>query len=298
MKKYLFIVIMLVLFLFFIFLFGLDNIVNANIKNLIDNIMYESQNEPSITVTLKNINTDNYIIDLFVYDKDGSNYNDKVYYNGSGLTSEEINILHSLNYDGWISEGTRWYSFCLFADCSGNKLNKHTFSYFGTPDTYKVFVWNKNTGVIKLSNAINRTEFTSNISIDTAEMTIQKSSSIKLIIYNILKVEILTLIIEIFIAVIMKLKHLKVIILTNLCTNLIFQILLVISPISYYITFSILEILVMIVEYIVYHKFIKDTSNKKLISYTIIANVMSGIAIPLIISKARRFVIAIKEMYY
>lgn len=161
-----------------------------------------------------------------------------------------------------------------------------------------MFVWNKNTGAMKLSNVINRTEFTSNISIDTAEMTIQKSSSIKLIIYNILKVEILTLIIEMFIALIMKLKHLKIIMLTNLCTNFILQILLMILPISYYITFGILEILVIILEYAIYKKFISDVPKKKIITYTITANLMSGIVIPLIISIASKFILAIKEMYY
>lgn len=151
---------------------------------------------------------------------------------------------------------------------------------------------------MKLSNVINRTEFTSNISIDTAEMTIQKSSSIKLIIYNILKVEILTLIIEMFIALIMKLKHLKIIMLTNLSTNFILQILLMILPISYYITFGILEILVIILEYAIYKIFISDVSKKKIITYTITANLMSGIVIPLIISIASKFILAIKEMYY
>ena len=284
MKKYLFIITILITII--IILFGANNTSIADMGP-----------KPSITIKLKNINTDNYIIDLFVYDETGNNYNDKADYNGYGLTNEDIIILHSLNYDGWISEGTRWNSYLLFAECAGNKLNEHTFSYFGTPDTYKVFVWNKNTGEMKLSDTINRTEFTSNISIDVNEMTVQKSSSIKLIFYNILKAEIITLIVEVFIALVMKLKHLKVIILTNLCTNFILQILLMILPSSYYITFGILEILVIIAEYTIYQKYIKDTSNKKILTYTIIANVMSGIIIPFIISSVRKFILAIKEEY-
>lgn len=270
---------------FIILLMAFSNISNADMGP-----------KPSITVKLKNMNTNNYIIDLFVFDEDGSKYNDKADYNGSGLTHEEIEILHSLNYDGWISEGTRWNSYLLFAECAGNELNKHTFSYFGTPETYRVFVWNKNTGEMKLSNILNRTDFTSIISMDIDEMTIQRTSSIKLIIYTILKAELLTLIIEIVVALIMKFKHFKIIILVNLCTNFILQILLMILPIPYYIAFGILELLVIFAEYMIYKKFIKDESNKKIIAYTIIGNLMSGIIIPFIIQFVSKIIILLKDM--
>lgn len=270
---------------FIILLMAFSNISNADMGP-----------KPSITVKLKNMNTNNYIIDLFVFDEDGSKYNDKADYNGSGLTHEEIEILHSLNYDGWISEGTRWNSYLLFAECAGNELNKHTFSYFGTPETYRVFVWNKNTGEMKLSNILNRTDFTSIISMDIDEMTIQQTSSIKLIIYTILKAELLTLIIEIVVALIMKFKHFKIIILVNLCTNFILQILLMILPIPYYIAFGILELLVIFAEYMIYKKFIKDESNKKIIAYTIIGNLMSGIIIPFIIQFVSKIIILLKDM--
>lgn len=270
---------------FIILLMAFSNISNADMGP-----------KPSITVKLKNMNTNNYIIDLFVFDEDGSKYNDKADYNGSGLTHEEIEILHSLNYDGWISEGTRWNSYLLFAECAGNELNKHTFSYFGTPETYRVFVWNKNTGEMKLSNILNRTDYTSIISMDIDEMTIQRTSSIKLIIYTILKAELLTLIIEIVVALIMKFKHFKIIILVNLCTNFILQILLMILPIPYYIAFGILELLVIFAEYMIYKKFIKDESNKKIIAYTIIGNLMSGIIIQFIIQFVSKIIILLKDM--
>ena len=270
--------------------------------------------KPSITINLKNMKTDNYLIDLLVYDETGEKYKSKLDYNGNGeqyrapsgqdkgyndlstISIEELKILHEINYDGWISESTRWDAYLLFADCSGNSKHEHEFGYFGTPETYKVVIIDNDTGVIKTTDVINREDFTSSITIDVNEMHVQKSSSIKLIIYTILKAELLTLIIEIAVALIMKFKHFKIIIFVNLCTNFILQILLMILPIPYYIAFGVLELLVIIIESLIYRKYIKDESNKKILVYSIIANLMSGVIIPIIIPIAQEIIITIKNM--
>ena len=268
--------------------------------------------KPSITINLKNMKTDNYLIDLLVYDESGLKYKSPLNYNGKEgeqyrapdgedtgynslktITISQLEILHEINYDGWISESTRWEEYLLFADCSGNSEHKHNFGYFGTPDTYKVVIIDNDTGIIKITDIIHRDDFASKITIDVNEMKFQQSSSVKLIIKNIIEAE---LIIEVMIALIMNFKHLKVIIFVNLCTNFMLQILLIVSPNSYYISFGILELLVIIIEYLIYKKYIKEESNKKILAYTIIANLMSGIVIPLIIANAGSFVFIIKAM--
>lgn len=45
--------------------------------------------KPSITITVKNAPTDNYLIDLLIYDNDGKKYEGIMDYNGADLTEEQ-----------------------------------------------------------------------------------------------------------------------------------------------------------------------------------------------------------------
>ena len=132
------------------------------------------------------MNTKNYLIDLLVYDESGENYYSPLEYNGKEgeqystttgyndlqtITIEQLESLHKINYAGWISEGTRWASYLLFADCSGNNKHKHYFSYFGTPETYKVVIV-FNDGETRITDVIHKTDFQSKISIDVNTMKV------------------------------------------------------------------------------------------------------------------------------
>ena len=48
-------------------------------------------------------------------------------------------------------------------------------------------------------------------------------------------------------------------------------------PVPYISTFAIMEILIVIVEYLMYRKFLKDVSKNKIIIYTLIANIASAL---------------------
>lgn len=245
--------------------------------------------KPSITIKLKNMNSQNYLIDLLVYDETGENYSSQLNYNGKEgeqyhedynslqtITVEELKVLHDINYDGWISEGTRWDAYLLFADCSGNGMNEHCFSYFGTPETYKVVVVLES-GEIRLTDVINRTDFESEITIDINDMEIIESGTVGISLKYILIPLILTIIIEIIIAFLMKIKNIKVIFVANLITNILLQILLINIPLSYILKFIILEILLFIAEYLIYTKFLKDISKSKILIYTLLANLITAI---------------------
>lgn len=252
--------------IFIVLVIGMINHVNADMGQ-----------KPSITIKLKNMSTTDYLIDLLVYDESGNNYSDEANYNGDGLTKEQIELLHNINYDGWISEGTRWNSYLLFADCAGNKNFEHYFSYFGTPETYKVIIVNNKTGEIKLSDEIHRTELTSTVTLDVNSMKVankevNKFSTIK----NMAIALVITIIVELFIAAIMKIKDLKVIALVNFITNIIMQTILLVTPFAYLLTFCTLEILVIVSEYLLYKNYLKDVSNNKIILYTIIANIITA----------------------
>ncbi len=256
----------------FVTLFTLIFIIMLSINY---NVKADRGAKPSITIKLKNMKTTNYIIDLLVYDKDGTNYNDKMDYNGNGLTDDEIKKLYDINLDGWISESTRWNSYLLFSDCVGNKNYTHTFSYFGTPERYKVLIINNDTGEMLVSNEIVREGFTSIIEIDINTMGVKNKVKSQSYINIVLLPLIITLLIELVVAILMKIGHLKLITLVNILTNTSLNILLS-NFISFnIINFIILEIIVFVIEYLVYKISIKNIKNNKILKYTLISNFAS-----------------------
>ena len=234
--------------------------------------------KPSIDLKINNLDTTNYIVDLFVYDEDGQKYNSEADYNGNGLSDDQIAKLHSLNFDGWISESTRWRSYLLFADCSGNNKYEHKFSYFGTPTRYKVVIINNDTGDIKISKEIVRKDFNSNVVIDYMTMDTNGNSSnnnlLKTIIVGI-AVLVSTLVIELAIAYVFKIGNYKTIVFTNMITNLGLQILLILLVKNYLLTFIVGEAVVFISELIIYLFKFKDVSKSKTILYTLISNMVT-----------------------
>lgn len=195
--------------------------------------------------------------------------------NVDGITSKQAETIYNMDYDGWISSCMR--NSLLWGKCAGNIEHEHFFNYFGTPDTYKVVIINNDTGETKITDVINRTDFQSNITIDIDTMRVVTRASSSKIIKTVAIALILTFAVEIIIALIMKIKNIKIIFITNLITNIVLQLALIFIPLSYMITFRIMEILVVIAEYLIYRKFFKDISKNKIITYTVIANIFSAL---------------------
>lgn len=237
------------------------------------NVFADEGPKPSIEVNIKNLKTTNYLIDLFVYDKDGDNYNSEADYNGGGLTKSQIDQLHELNYDGWISSGTRWGRYIMFADCAGNKEFKNEFGYFGTPTRYKIVIINNDTNEIKISEEIVRKDFNSVVTIDydTMEIATNSSDIVKTIIMVGVAL-ILTIVIELVIALLFKTNNYITIAITNLISNVILQTLLLVFTNNYLLVFIIGEILVIGAELLVYLLRFKKLSKAKTITYTLVAN--------------------------
>ena len=230
--------------------------------------------KPSIDIKIDNLKTKNYLIDLFVYDKEGKAFSSEKDYNGEGLTKEQITKLYELNYDGWISESTRWNSYLLFADCAGNKDHSHHFSYFGTPTKYKIVIINNDTDEIKISDEIVRKDFNSSITIDYKTMdTISKKNNNA--IAKSLIALILTIIVEVLIAHLFKTGYYKIITITNLITNLCLQIFLLIMANKLLLAFIIGEVIVIVCELLIYLYRFKDLSKFKIALYTLCANIVT-----------------------
>ena len=274
-----------VTFMFVLLLILFSNISNADMGP-----------KPSITINLKNMVGDDYLIDLLVYDKDGKSYSSPIDYNGKGenydearrinnletITIQELKMLHRINYNGWIAVGTRWNCNLVFSDCKGNNEHTHEFSYIGTPDTFRVVIIDEKTGLTKVTDVIHKEHYKETITLDVNGMRILQVGSIKSFLLSLLLTEVCTIIIEMSFAILVHLKqHYKIIIWTNLISNLCLHIGLLVVPFSYYISFAILEIVIIIAEFIIYNKSMKNETIKHKLTYTIIANLLSGVIIPL-----------------
>ena len=252
--------ILLFLFICF-FIFSPYNKVNADMGP-----------KPSITIKLDNMETTDYLIDLLVYDEKGVEYIQEANYRGHDLTNKEINNLHNINYNNWISASTRRL---IFSDCKGNNNFKHYFSYIGVPKTYKIVIINNKNGNIRVSKTFHRKELNSSIELNVTSMKTIKKIELGTTIKTVLIALIITLITEIIIAYLMRIRQIKTIIFVNLLTNITLQLLLCVTPFSYLMSFLVLEFFIIILEYMLYRKYLNAINNKKIIIYTIVANVIS-----------------------
>lgn len=237
------------------------------------NVFADEGPKPSIDVKIKNLKTKNYILDLFVYDKEMAKKDEGPQVWGDpGLTDDEIQELYKLNYDGWISASTR-AGRILFSDCKGNAKHENGFGYFGTPDVYKIVIINKDTGEVKISKKIVRKEFNSEVTVDYNNMEVVEThiNIVKTIIIMSISL-ILTIVIELLIALLFKTGNYTTIAITNLISNVLLQALLLVFISNYIPVFIIGEVLVIGAELLVYLLKLKNISKAKTIIYTLTAN--------------------------
>ena len=96
-------------------------------------------------------------------------------------------------------------------------------------------------------------------------------------IINILSALIITIVVEVIIAYIFKIGNYKVIVLTNLITNLCFQALLILLSSNYLLAFIFGEIIVIASELIIYLLKMKNLNKQKILLYTLVANIITMI---------------------
>lgn len=230
--------------------------------------------KPSITIKLKNMKTANYTIDLLTKDVE---YSEEILPEYAQYSNSKT---YQYNEDGWVA--TKMRNSILWGDIEGNSEYTHTFNYFGTPSKFKVIIEYKD-GTVLVSDIIERTEFNYDITLDVNTMKISKTNSFNWL-WGILLHIILTLVIEIIIALIMKIRDLKVIVGVNLLTQVIFHVVVwVMSKVgmfaiycNYFIVYAIMELFICTIEYLLYRKFLKTTEKNKILLYTVVANIISG----------------------
>lgn len=234
------------------------------------NVYADKGPKPSIDIKFINIKDVNYEVDLLAKERTIN-----IYSKPRNNLNKLEKVIYNYNKNGWVAKSIRdgllWKS---------NNGNNWSFSYFGTPSTFKVILVDKNKN-IKVSKTIYRNDMNLSIIIDAKTMKVYYKNSfdyIKNIIYILLTTIIIELIISLFF-IKKNIHNIFIIIITNIVTNLLLNIILYYLNISslYFIIFILLELLVILFEAKIYLKYIKDTKNKNIIIYVIIANTLTAL---------------------
>ena len=76
----------------------------------------------------------------------------------------------------------------------------------------------------------------------------------------------------------MKMNNIRIIIATNFISNIILQLILILVPVvSYLFKFIFMEILVVLFEFLIYKKCMKNQTQNKILLYTLIANILTAL---------------------
>ena len=224
--------------------------------------------KPSITINLKNMKGTNYKIDLL---SDCSTKKDEIVSSYSSYKDEPIYKYHEGNL-----YATTLRDFLLHGDVEGNKSHTHKFTYFGVPNEFKVII-QMSDGTIRVSDVIKKTSFDYKVTLDVDTMTIVGKSNHK--VFKFFGLLLLTIIVELLIAMLFKIKDYKVIFITNLITNSLLQLAIMryLPIMGSMIILVIFELIVFVLEYLVYLKCLRNIEHKKKLAYTFLANLATAL---------------------
>lgn len=164
------------------------------------------------------------------------------------------------------------------------------YSYFATPDIYKIGITYE--GEYKETRVIERTRMHQTIVIDwnTMEIISDNNTTIFQLDYlytiasKVLICVLFTVLIELVLALMMGFrKYWKVILITNIFTQLLYNYMATIGEIPFMTLYIILELIILAVETYVYLEAMKDLPKGKVVIYTILANIITGYCIDKVI---------------
>lgn len=237
--------------------------------------------KPSITINTNGTVGEKYYLDLLVdYDSGHENLSDE---DIAKLDPEMYRALREYTDGIWypaISHGTHAP---LFGTIVPNDNGTSHFSYFGTPEKFKVIIVTES-GTVKVSDVIERTVYQQVFSLDFADMKVTTSQSpAKSYILQFIKTFVPTIIIELLLLFAFRIpikKYILPVIVVNFATQLGLAAVLSwcasASYISAIITFIVAEIIIMIIESVAYVIIMKNERLWKRIVYAVTANVTSA----------------------
>jgi len=241
--------------------------------------------KPSITIIVKNPPADEYYLDLLIneHQSDNSQIEDK-----DKLDPVKFALLKNYSVDGWQTALAHGTSVPLFGHLTGVPQGsdmEHTFSYFGTPDRFKIIIVTPDNTVI-VSREIVRQSFQLTLTYDYATGSIRQPSLVVAYLLQFLSTLIPTLIIEGLLLLLFGFSlqsSIRPFIIVNLATQILLTAVLGTALITQgiftaYLLALPVEIVILIAESIAFSILLKEHKKGRRVAYAITANIVSFIA--------------------
>ena len=238
--------------------------------------------KPSITIKTNGTVGEKYYLDLLIECDNGyPNLKDAEI---AELDAEMFKTLSEYTDDGWYPAIAHGTPAPLFGTVVPEDDGMSRFSYFGTPNRFKVIIVTES-GTVKVSDVVEKTVYQQVFSLDFADMTVKTSqSAAKSYLIQFASTFFPTLIIEFLLLFAFGLspkKYWWAIIAVNLVTQLFLTSVLACNPGILYggfiFFFVMLELVVMLIEAAAYLVIMKKERLWKRIVYAVTANVASAV---------------------
>ena len=238
--------------------------------------------KPSTTIKTNGTVGEKYYLDLLIECDNGyPNLKDAEI---AELDAEMFKTLSEYTDDGWYPAIAHGTPAPLFGTVVPEDDGTSRFSYFGTPNRFKVIIVTES-GTVKVSDVVEKTVYQQVFSLDFADMTVKTSqSAAKSYLIQFASTFFPTLIIEFLLLFAFGLspkKYWWAIIAVNLVTQLFLTSVLACNPVILYggfiFFFVMLELVVMLIEAAAYLVIMKKERLWKRIVYAVTANVASAV---------------------
>lgn len=238
--------------------------------------------KPSITIKTNGTVGEKYYLDILIECDNGyPNLRDAEI---AELDAEMFKTLSEYTDDGWYPAIAHGTPAPLFGTVVPEDDGTSRFSYFGTPNRFKVIIVTES-GTVKVSDVVEKTVYQQVFSLDFADMTVKTSqSAAKSYLIQFASTFFPTLIIEFLLLFAFGLspkKYWWAVIAVNLATQLLLTSVIACNPGIMYsgfiFLFVMLELLITVIEAVAYVIIMKKERLWKRIVYAVTANVASAV---------------------
>ncbi|NLN48122.1 MAG: hypothetical protein GX154_03365 [Clostridiales bacterium] len=240
--------------------------------------------KPTLEILVENAPKSLYYLDLLV------DYTSEHLY--QYIEEEELEFkdifytLKNYNVDGWrpaLVTGTRVPLFGKLAGIDEGSLKRHSFSYLGVPDRFKIIIVTGDNEIIVSENVLDRKAFNTVVRFDCNTKLIKEENYILPTIKQFIATGLTTLIIEGLILLLFRFslkKNWKPFIIINMATQLLLSLIINISVFYKGIMLAVLayaafEWVILITESILFSKYLEGHTKKRRVFYAITANLAS-----------------------
>lgn len=241
--------------------------------------------KPSITIVVNNPPADEYYLDLLIDERKSGNsqIEEKDKYD-----PEKYSLLENYAVDGWVPALVHGTSIPLFGHLTGVRQGQsmvHTFSYFGTPDRFKIIIVTPENQLV-VSPEIVRESFQLTVNYDYATGATSRPSLLVTYLLQILSTLMPTLVIEGLLLLLFRFslrRSFWPFIIVNLATQILLTATLGVAAITQgiftaYLLALPVELVIIIAESIAFAYLLKEHRKGRRVAYAITANIASIIA--------------------